>query len=236
MAKLQPWLERIDALKLNERVLLLAAVLLVVVKLWDGLLLAPMEKERARLQGEVENLGQSLRETEVLTGAVLDAAKRDPDAEVAATLAAKRAELASVDETIKAKVGRMVPQERMAEVLSAVLKRFDKLEFVALEGLGAEPVVGTTVDALAAHAPEAPGSTATPADAAATPQAGAWRHGIRIRFKGSYFDALAYLRALETLPWGFFWDRIELETANYPSTEGAIVVYTVSLDRGWIGV
>lgn len=227
MDKLKPWLERVDALKLNERVLLLAALLLVVVKVWDGLLLAPMTAERVRLQSEVETLGTALREADQLSQAVLAAARHDPDAEVAATLAARNAELSSVEAEIKSKVGRMVPQEQMATVLSAVLKRFDKLEFVALEGLGAEPV-------LAAKAAPADGAAAPSADT--TPQAGAWRHGIRIRFKGSYLDALAYLRALETLPWGFFWDRIELETRDYPATEGSIVVYTVSLDRGWIGV
>lgn len=226
MDKLKPWLERVDALKLNERVLLLAALLLVVVKVWDGLLLAPMTGERVRLKGEVETLGAALRETDQLSQAVLEAARHDPDAEVTATLAARNAELASVEGEIKSKVGRMVPQEQMATVLSAVLKRFDKLEFVALEGLGAEAVL-------------APGdAAASPASATATPSAqpSAWRHGIRIRFKGSYLDALAYLRALESLPWGFFWDRVELETRDYPATEGSIVVYTVSLDRGWIGV
>ncbi|MGE3849177.1 MAG: hypothetical protein AB7I01_20020 [Gammaproteobacteria bacterium] len=227
MDKLKPWLERVDALKLNERVLLLAALLLVVVKVWDGLLLAPMTAERVRLQSEVETLGAALRETDQLSQAVLEAARHDPDAEVAATLAARNAELASVEGEIKSKVGRMVPQEQMATVLSAVLKRFDKLEFVALEGLGAEPVLANKA---------APVDGAAAPEIEATPQAGAWRHGIRIRFKGSYLDALAYLRALETLPWGFFWDRIELETRDYPATEGSIVVYTVSLDRGWIGV
>lgn len=231
MDKLKPWLERVDALKLNERVLLLAALLLVVVKVWDGLLLAPMTAERVRLQGEVETLGAALRETDQLSQAVLEAARHDPDAEVTASLAARNAELASVEGEIKSKVGRMVPQEQMATVLSAVLKRFDKLEFVALEGLGAEPVLAP------GDAAERGSATATTnATAAPSAQPSAWRHGIRIRFKGSYLDALAYLRALETLPWGFFWDRVELETRDYPATEGSIVVYTVSLDRGWIGV
>lgn len=232
MDKLKPWLERVDALKLNERVLLLAALLLVVVKVWDGLLLAPMTAERVRLQSEVETLGAALRETDQLSQAVLEAARHDPDAEVVATLAARNAELASVEGEIKSKVGRMVSQEQMAAVLSAVLKRFDKLEFVALEGLGAEPVLAPQIDSGTA-------ATATaPANAAAAPstQPSAWRHGIRIRFKGSYPDVVAYLRALETLPWGFFWDRVELETRDYPAAEGSIVVYTVSLDRGWIGV
>lgn len=230
MASAQQWLERVDHLTLKERVLLLSTVLLVLVKLWDGLLIQPLERQRQQLQGEVSSIGQTLRETQALVDAVVASGQIDPDANLQGALARSRTELATVNDDIKDKVGRMVPRERMAEVLSSVLRHFDQLEFVALEGLGAEAIVTP-----AAAVPATAGVTAAvgvPAAATAI----AYRHGIRIRFKGSYFAALAYLQALEGLPWGFFWDRIELETQDYPRAEGAIVVYTLSLDRNWIGV
>jgi MSHA biogenesis protein MshJ len=225
VADFKPWLERIDSLSLKERVLLLGATVLVLLKICDALLLRPIEAERARLEGEVATLSQNLRETHLLADSVVNAARDNPDATVEAAIARRRSELTTLDQDVQAKIGNMVPSERMAEVLSAVLRRFDKLQFVALEGLGAEPIAMP-----AAQAGDAPTGDTDKS------QAGAYRHGIRIRFKGSYFDTLAYLRALEALPWGFFWDRIELETKDYPNTEGAIVVYTVSLSRHWIGV
>ena len=112
----------------------------------------------------------------------------------------------------------------MAQVLESVLTRFDSLQCIGLEGLGAEPLTKPTAEAKAA------------ASHSANTTHGAYCHGIRIRFAGSYLDAVAYLRALEALPFGFFGDSIELETKGYPRTEGAIVYYTLSLDPGWIGM
>ncbi len=228
MADFKPWLDRVDGLSLKERVLLLGATVLVLLKICDAVLLRPIEAERTRLEGEVATLGQTLRETHLLADSVVNAARDNPDAAVEAAIERRRAELTTLDRDIQAKIGNMVPSERMAEVLSAVLGRFNKLQFVALEGLGAEPI--------AMPAAQAGEASAGVASDVAKSQAGAYRHGIRIRFKGSYFDTLSYLRALEALPWGFFWDRIELETKDYPNTEGAIVVYTISLSRHWIGV
>lgn len=225
---------RIDALSLKERALLLAASTLALMMAWDGLLLQPLERTKVRLQAEVTTLQGTLAQTDALSAEVVMQGETDPDAGLRAGLARTQAELAVVEADIRDRIGRMVPPERMAEVLETVLSRFDRLEFVALEGLGVEPVLKA--------APAAPdgvagaGRAASPAASEAVDFAGAYRHGLRIRFAGSYLDALAYLEALEALPWGFFWDRVELETRDYPRTEGSIVVYTLSLDRGWIGV
>ena len=225
IARLTPWFERVDALSLKERVLVLAAVILGVIMAWDSWLLRPLEQERARLQDSVNAIQQALTESATVAQTVITAGQADPDAPLQSSLARNRAELAALEQSIKGKVGRMIPPEQMAQVLESVLTRFDSLQFIGLEGLGAEPLTKPTAEAKAA-----------PKQHSANTPHGAYRHGIRIRFAGSYLAAVAYLRALEALPFGFFWDAIELETTGYPRTEGSIVVYTLSLDPGWIGV
>lgn len=233
--RLQAVISRIDALSLKERALLLAASALALVMAWDSLLMQPLERSKSRLQAEVHALQGTLAQTDALSTEVVVQGDQDPDAGLRAGLARTEAEMAVVEADIRDRIGRMVPPERMAEVLETVLSRFDRLEFIALEGLGVEPVLKPADVADSAGATAAT-DAAPPAPSAASTFAGAYRHGLRIRFAGSYLDALAYLQALEALPWGFFWDRVELETRDYPRTEGSIVVYTLSLDRGWIGV
>lgn len=232
--RLQAAAARIDALSLKERALLLAASALALVMAWDSLLMQPLDRKKSRLQAEVTTLQGTLAQTDALSAEVVMQGETDPDVNLRAGLARTHAELAVVEADIRDRIGRMVPPERMAEVLETVLSRFDRLEFVALEGLGVEPVLKP-----APATPDgevAAGSATSGAESGAADFVGAYRHGLRIRFAGSYLDALAYLEALEALPWGFFWDRVELETRDYPRTEGSIVVYTLSLDRGWIGV
>ena len=228
--QIKSWRDRIDGLSLKERVLVLAAVTLTVITGWDSWLLRPLEHRRTALQESVIGIQQTLDESESLAQSVIAAGQVDPDAPLQGTLARNRAELTTLEGDIKRKVGRMIPPEQMAQVLESVLTRFDRLQFIGLEGLGVEPLTKPTKSepANAADATTKPASTST--------QRGAFRHGLRIHFAGSYLDAIAYLRALEALPFGFFWDEIKLETSDYPRAEGSIVVYTLSLDAGWIGV
>lgn len=232
---LNAWRMRIDALSLKERALCLAATLLVCMMGWDKALIQPLDHERSRLQNELDSTGHALTESENQSAGILTAATHDPNAAMRGALARTRAELATTTGEIKQKVGRMVTPEQMAEVLQSVLTRFKNLEFVGLEGLGAEPLIANSDTG---H--DTPGSTTggvpLAAKAPTEQHPGAYRHGIRIRFAGSYLSVLEYLQALEALPWGFFWDRVELNTVKYPRVEGAVVVYTLSLDRDWIGI
>ena len=64
----------------------------------------------------------------------------------------------------------------------------------------------------------------------------AYRHGLRIEFIGDYLTTLDYLKSLEKLEWGFFWDNFELEVKEYPDAKAAIEIFTLSLRQQWIGV
>jgi MSHA biogenesis protein MshJ len=227
---------RIDALTLKERVLLLAASVLALLMAWDSLLMQPLYRGKVRLQAEVATLQATLAETDALSADTIMQDEADPDVGLRAGLARAEAEMALVEADIRDRIGSMVPPERMAEVLESVLSHFDRLEFLALEGLGVEPVLKPVTTGPATAGDTATGGNATLPAPASEDSGGAYLHGLRIRFAGSYLDALAFLRALETLPWGFYWDRLELETRDYPRAEGSIVVYTLSLDRGWIGL
>lgn len=224
---------RLDALSIKERVLVVAAVLMTLCLGWDALVLKPLDLRKRALLDELTTTGESLAGIESVSNDLIKSARVDPDASTRALLGVREQELREVELLVETKVGRVVQPQQMAEVLQSVLGRFHELEFLGLEGLGVEPLVDVTDDGEA--------KPAKPDVSAEKPATGeerktAYRHGIRIRFAGSYLAALAYMKALESLPWGFFWDSVELETKKFPRVEGSIVVYTVSLEKGWIGV
>lgn len=235
---------RLDALSVKERVLIASSLLLSVALGWQSLLIDPLVARKQALLAEVAGANDALQKLETLSRDLMVAAQVDPDAPSRQRLATRERELEALRARVAAKVGDVVPPAQMAKVLETVLGRFRDLEFVGLEGLGAEPLVRNETEEAARAPARARGTqsasrdtkTDTPLVAAPEGRATAYRHGIRIRFAGSYLATVNYLRALEALPWGFFWDRVELETQDFPRVEGSIVVYTVSLDRGWIGV
>ena len=66
--------------------------------------------------------------------------------------------------------------------------------------------------------------------------AGVYRHGMQIEFSGSYLSTLEYLKALEALPWDFYWEGLSLEVEKYPQSRVIITMHTLSFKEGWIGV
>ena len=214
--------KRADALSLKERALLAVSLLLVMLYVWNQWFLSPLEVRRTTLLAERASLSEELSRFDALTTEWATAAEFDPDAEGKERIAAITQQLTSLSSAIEERAGRMVPPAQVPEALRQVLTELDGLRFESLEGLPPRAVIAD------AGAPQAlPGASAAYS---------AYRHSFRIRFTGSYQAITAYVQQLEKLPYGFFWDELSVDASEFPQLRGSLVVYTVSLDRGWIGV
>jgi MSHA biogenesis protein MshJ len=67
-------------------------------------------------------------------------------------------------------------------------------------------------------------------------EAGVFKHTVALRVSGSYFQVVDFLNALETLPWRFYWERLDYSVDRYPRAGIEIRVYTLSAEEGLIGV
>ena len=54
--------------------------------------------------------------------------------------------------------------------------------------------------------------------------------------EGDYLSVVAYLQALEQLPWRMHWERLELKAAAYPANRVRILIGALSLSRDWMSV
>lgn len=208
---------RLNALELKERLLLTVAAALVLGLLSLQLLFDPLTLKEQRLRAQIVNAEQQQADFDAIAAQILAAAKRDPNVRLREQLASLDTRIAKFEEDIRLQAGQLVAPEQVAPLLRNVLERIGQLEFVSLHGLGAEALLE-------------PGENG---EAAAT---NAYRHGFTIRFRGGYLDTIAYLRALEALPWRFFWDQVNLNVAEHPQAVVTVTVYTLSMDRSWIGV
>ncbi len=117
----------------------------------------------------------------------------------------------------------------MRALLEELLRDQPKLKVVALESFS-EPL-------------KVPGSDSAPAKGdKAEPVAPAavmlYRHGVRLKLEGGYFDLLRYLQAIQDSGWTLNWDSLD-----YAVGEGgpgraqiSLQLYTLSRQAGWIGV
>ena len=63
-----------------------------------------------------------------------------------------------------------------------------------------------------------------------------YRHSIKLKLKGRYFNLRNYLSQLEGLSWKFFWQHFQYQVAEYPNSELEIEIYSLSTTREFIGI
>ncbi len=208
-------LDRIDALSLRERVLMLAALLGIIGVLWDSLLMRPVETLRKRLAPEVADLRQ---EVDRLNRTIEDLAtkgKADPDTALKDELRQARTGIADLDNQLGGLTKGLIAPEEMVQVLKQVLEHTAPLKLVALRTLPAEPLAALV-----------PGEV-LPSQI--------FRHGVEIELTGNYLDVVAFLRKVDQMPWRFYWQTLELDVEQHPRLKVKITAYTLGEEEAWIG-
>lgn len=209
-------LDRIDALSLRERVLVLLAALALIAVLWDSLLMRPVERSRKRMEPDVAALRAEVERLHAAITELADQRGGDPNAVLRARVQQERTGISDLDRQLGGLTSALIAPEQMVQVLDQVLDRSKRLELVALRSLPAEPLASLV-----------PGE-ALPSQI--------YRHGVEIELDGTYLDLLDYLRALDQLQWRFYWQTLELDVTGHPRLRVKLTAYTLGNEEAWIGV
>lgn len=218
MARVRPFVERLDARSLRERALVFGAGVAIIYMAWQALLMDPLAL-RARLAEQ--HLADARRQTAVL-GEAGSASIQDPAVAAAARNRVLSGRLAALDAELHALAQGYVAPDRMTELLRELLAGQQGLKLVSLTNLPVESL--SQAAGPAGPTPIAEGDR------------GPFLHPVEIVVDGDYASVLAYLRALETLPWRIHWRRIELVAGEYPANRVRIVIGALSLSRDWMSV
>lgn len=231
LARWKGLLTRVDNLELRQRSLLFVGLIVVFFALWQNLLMGPLDARRQRLSGQVSQLRADIGATHGQIGSLADSRTQDPNVAVRARLGQLREEVAGAGEHLESLTQHLIPPKRMAEVLESLLTRETGLTLVGLEATGYAPILDSGIEPKAEV--EVP---AAPAGSEGESLRGLYRHGLRLVFRGSYLNALEFLREMEGLPWQFIWGRLAVDVEEHPSATVTLEVYTLSFDNAWLEV
>lgn len=217
-ARLVEYAEKFDALQPRERLLLAVMSLVVIVVLANAVLIEPALQQQQNLQREIKTQNDNLLLATAQLEALRVAQQQDPNQ----SLRARLQQLQQQDKQLQSEIAELqrgvVQPAQMPKLLETILKQQSGLELMALKTLPVEPV----------------GDTPAAASATKTAQAAIYRHAVVIEVRGSYFDLQRYLQALEASPWQFFWQRLEVQTEDYPQVRMKLLVQTFSFDHAWL--
>jgi MSHA biogenesis protein MshJ len=199
--------KRFDRLSLRERVLTTAATLALLVALFHALMLQRLELRRKQLTQQL---------TEIVTAVNDTAGTGDGTDSAGATLQrtiALAAQLNQATARLDSRSAGLIPPQRMTQVIHDVLIRQQGVTLLSLRSVASYPLVGGADDGASG---------------------GPYVHSVVLVVQGQYLDVLTYLQALESLPWHFYWQSLELDATHYPMTQVTVRLGTVSMSHDWI--
>jgi len=218
--------DRFAALQPRERVLVLLGAVVGTALIYDAIVFQPMEARRKSLETRIAEARQKLKVAEALMQTKEPVG--DSHAVKRSYRDALRVRLAEVNQSMVNLQQGMVPPERMARLLEDMLARTRGLQLVSMRALPPKPFEPRG----AAPAPRAGAKSVKPVPK--DPGRVIFQHGFELTLQGSYRDLHDYLARLEKLPWQMFWNRISVQTEQYPRLRVTITVQTLSLTRAWL--
>lgn len=153
----------------------------------------------------------------------------DPNEETIKEIARLQGKLAGIDKELVHLTTELISPSEMRRALLRLLRLEPGVSLLSFELLGAKPLL----DLSSAQANSALNNTLPSAK-----QLGLnlYKHGIKIKLTGKYFEIRNYLKQLEQLRWKFFWQDFEFSVKEYPQGEVEIIIYSLGLNKEFIGV
>jgi len=173
-----------------------------------------------RLTSSNYSLKNSIAELEV-------ALHNDPDEATRKKIAQFEVQLAKVDAKLLTLTSDLINPIQMRHALFDLLKLEKGVSLLSFELLGAQPLL-----ALEGQSKDASISVKQQGKVGRN----LYRHGIKIKLSGRYFELQRYLKQLELLPWTFFWQDFNFKSIEYPNSELGIIIYSLSTKKEFVGV
>ena len=220
--QLEKLVAKVDAMSLRERALIFAAAAFLLVSLFDSLFLEPLLAKQKMLSAQVIQQQEKMKEAQSRIAALLQAKQADANSPQRERIRLLRQQIADGNAYLNDRRDKLVPPEKMAQLLEQVLNKNDRLKLVALNTLPVSPLIEPS--------PDAPASQTTGLERQI------YKHGVKITVRGNYADLLQYLTALEKLPTQMYWGGAKMDVVQHPTVELTLTLYTLSLDKTWLQV
>jgi len=156
-----------------------------------------------------------------------EALTKDPNVVIKKQLQRYQEKMAEVDQDLLALTSGLINPIQMRYALIDLLKLQKGVSLLSFEVIQAQPL---TVPATT-NKKETEGVTVNDSDALTL-----YKHGIKLKIKGNYFQLRDYLIQLEQLEWTFFWQTFDYQLIQYPNSELIIEMYSLSTHKEFIGV
>jgi MSHA biogenesis protein MshJ len=239
----QQWAQltnKIDALTLRERGIMLIVISVGIIFLFNGLLIEPQYAKQKILADRIKQEQAQIAASQIEIAQRVAGINIDPDAELKKRIASAEQQLRQIDGSLQDLQKNLVRPEKMTALLESILKRNHKLQLLSLKNLPVINVIDEFEDTTSlptkavTAANRAVGATANADDI--NMHGAIYKHEVEIVFQGNYLDMLSYMRELESLPEQVYWNKGKLTVIEYPKASLTLNLFTLSLEKKWLNL
>ncbi|MCW8832731.1 MAG: hypothetical protein OQK09_11685 [Colwellia sp.] len=217
--------EKYLTLTIREQYLIMLTGLVAIFFILFYLFIGPTSAANKQVSTKIERLKNSNQSLKSSVSELEFALQKDPNEATRDKIAQYEAKLAKVDAKLLSLTSDLINPVQMRHALLDLLKLEKGVSLLSFELLGAQPLL-----ALNNETEDIPNALQDKA------RHNLYRHGIKIKLSGSYFNLQGYLKQLEQLPWKFFWQDFNFKVQAYPKSELEVIIYSLSTKKEFIGV
>lgn len=208
--------EKVTALSMREKWLLVATGFVFVVGILDYFIIQPVRDERSSIEIQIQNLtAQQANFDQQLEELTIQIAN-DPAMIAEREIEGLDKAIIENEKRLRTFTDTLVAPQEMAAMLKDILDQQKNLKLVELRNLPVAPILSDE-------------------ESESNQDIGLFRHPVRLVFQGNYSDSLNYLTKLEDMKNRFYWNRFDYQVEDYPIARVSLNIYTLSTQQWWIG-
>ena len=232
--------EKFSNTTVREQYLIIASGLVAIIFILYTLFMDTAILRIEQLNQQISKSQQSIENKKNSIQVLEQALQEDPNVTLEKELAQYQAKLGAIDQQLLALTSDLIDPIQMRYALIKLLKLQKGVKLLSFQVLPASAVTKanteTETDADANSEQDKNVTVIADAKQEETTQLRLYRHGIKIKLQGQYFQLKDYLTQLEGLSWKFFWQEFDYRLKAYPVSELEIEIYSLSTAQEFIGV
>jgi MSHA biogenesis protein MshJ len=224
----QEYCEKYLVITPREQYMVLLTGLIAIVFIIHNFFIDANSIKIVKLEKKISQISSANSSTKASIKIFEEALLQDPNAALNNQISQYKTKLQKVDENLLKLTSDLIDPVQMRHALLKLLKTQKGVSLQSFQVIAAQPVKMSSTE------PDIE-SNKTGADTNEEKLV-LYRHAIKIKLNGGYFQLRDYLTQLEALSWKFFWKEFNYQLKEYPNSELEIEMYSLSTKREFIGV
>ncbi|PCI57544.1 MAG: hypothetical protein COB45_03870 [Gammaproteobacteria bacterium] len=234
----QQWQESSEnflKLTIREQYLILLTGLVAIFFILFYLFIDDKMASNTNASKKIVQLSSSNQSLKISVLELQAALQGDPNEDTRNKIVQYEKKLANIDTKLLTLASDLMSPIQMRYALLDLLKLEKGVSLLSFELLGAKPLLSDPAPNLSSNSVSNT-SVDTINSNENIASLNLYRHGIKIKLSGRYFDLRNYLTQLEKMPWKFFWQDFNFKLTEYPNSELEIEMYSLGTQKEFIGV